>query len=400
MKLITFYINSFKGFRTEVWWLALIVLINRAGTMVVPFLSLYLTEDLHLSLENVGWIMVAFGSGSVVGAWSGGRLCDKIGFYKVMVLSLVFSGIMFVFLQYTHTMLSFGIGIFLLMIISDAFRPAAYVAINTYAVPENRTRAVTLIRLAINLGFSMGPAAGGFIIATFGYGGLFWVDGLTCISAGALILLLLNYRQANEQQNKENKVSVVSPYKDKLYLLFIFVVFLIAFAFMQLFSTVPLFYRNVHALSEKQIGLLLGLNGAFIFLTEMPIIKYLEQSKVSIYKILIFSTGLISISFLLLNLFSWKGILVVGMLFVTYGELLNFPFLNRFALDRAQKGKSGAYMALFTIAFSTANIFSHKSGMMMIDKFSYTFTWYFLTVILIIAILLLFVLKRKMESPE
>lgn len=42
--LFSNYINTFRGLSQEVWWLALITLINRAGTMVIPFLSLYLTE--------------------------------------------------------------------------------------------------------------------------------------------------------------------------------------------------------------------------------------------------------------------------------------------------------------------------------------------------------------------
>lgn len=59
------YIDSFKGgLSKEVWWLALITLINRAGTMVIPFLSLYLINDVGLTLENVGIVMSCFGAGS------------------------------------------------------------------------------------------------------------------------------------------------------------------------------------------------------------------------------------------------------------------------------------------------------------------------------------------------
>ena len=79
------YLNTFKGLSSEVWWLALITLINRAGTMVIPFLSLYLTKDLNFTFAQVGWVMSAFGLGSVVGSWLGGKLTDKIGYYKVMV---------------------------------------------------------------------------------------------------------------------------------------------------------------------------------------------------------------------------------------------------------------------------------------------------------------------------
>ncbi len=56
-KAYRFYIGSFHGLSREIWILALITFVNRAGSMVVPFLSLYLTKDMGLSLEQVGWIM-------------------------------------------------------------------------------------------------------------------------------------------------------------------------------------------------------------------------------------------------------------------------------------------------------------------------------------------------------
>lgn len=95
------YINNFKGFSREVWILTLITFINRAGTMVLPFLSKYLKEDLHFSYSQVGWIMVCFGLGSMLGSFLGGKLSDKIGFYKIMVFSLFTSGF-FVFWASIH----------------------------------------------------------------------------------------------------------------------------------------------------------------------------------------------------------------------------------------------------------------------------------------------------------
>ena len=191
-RLLTLYLNTFKGLSREVWWLALITLINRAGTMFIPFLSLYLTEDLSFSTSTVGSIMTAFGLGSVVGSWLGGKLTDKIGYYKIMVFSLIVSGLLFIYLQYLKTVISLSIGIFVLMLVADMFRPAMFVALSAYSKPENKTRSVTLIRLAINLGFSAGPAVGGLIIAGLGYNGLFWVDGITCILATLLLIQLLN----------------------------------------------------------------------------------------------------------------------------------------------------------------------------------------------------------------
>ena len=171
------YIDNFKGFTREIWVLTIVTFINRAGVMVVPFLSKYLKEDLLFTYSEVGWIMVAFGVGSLIGSWLGGKLSDKIGFYKIMLFSLFMSGVILILLQYVTTFYGLCFGFFLLMLVADMFRPAMFVAIGAYAKPENRTRALTLVRLAINLGFAAGPALGGLVIMGIGYAGLFWIDG-------------------------------------------------------------------------------------------------------------------------------------------------------------------------------------------------------------------------------
>ncbi|MBL4652906.1 MAG: MFS transporter [Flavobacteriales bacterium] len=397
-RLFHIYIDSFRGLRIEVWWLALVTLINRAGTMVMTFMSLYLTEDLHFTLPDVGWVMSAFGAGSVLGAWLGGKLTDRFGFYPVMFWSLIMTGIAFFGIQYITSFNTFCVGIFFLMIIADTFRPAAFVAINTYSKPENRTRSVTLLRLAINLGFSLGPAAGGFIIMAFGYASLFWIDGITCIIAGLILFIALTRKQHETEEKTENKATALSPYRDKPYLLFVLIIFIIGFAFLQYFSTIPLYYRNVHFLSEEEIGWLMALNGFLIFLIEMPLIKYFEKPQFSIFRLLFYSSLLFAFSFLVLNLTSWVGVLTIGMLFMTFGEMLNFPFLNRFAMDRAENGKTGDYMALFTMAFGLAHVLGHNSGMQLVNRFGYNVTWYIMTGAMIIAALLIVWLRKLIKA--
>ena len=115
IKLYKDYLKTFDGLSREVWWLALITLINRAGTMVIPFLSLYLTKSMDFSMSDVGWIMSCFGLGSVAGSWLGGKLTDKIGYYKVMFFSLILTGFLFVGLQFLDTFESICLGIFAVM---------------------------------------------------------------------------------------------------------------------------------------------------------------------------------------------------------------------------------------------------------------------------------------------
>lgn len=217
LRAIAKYINNFKGFSREIWILTLVTFINRAGTMVLPFLSKYLKEDLHFSYSQVGWIMVSFGFGSMLGSWLGGKLSDKIGFYRIMVFSLFVSGLAFFGLQYITSFEGLCIGIFSLMTIADMFRPAMFVSIAAYAKPENRTRALTLVRLAINLGFGAGPALGGLIIMKIGYQGLFWADGATCIVAILVFVLLVKEKKKSKYIDKKDPdhVLTASVFKDK-----------------------------------------------------------------------------------------------------------------------------------------------------------------------------------------
>ncbi|MBK9420158.1 MAG: MFS transporter [Flavobacteriales bacterium] len=395
-----FYIGSFSGFRREVWILAAVTFVNRAGTMVVPFLSLYLTHSMGFTLPQVGWVMSCFGLGSVAGSWLGGKLSDRIGFYEVMVGALFTSGLAFFCLQIVQGFWPFCAGVFVLMLLSDGFRPALFVAIRGYSKPENRTRAVTLLRLAINLGFSLGPAIGGLIITHVSYAGLFWMDGSSCWAAAGLLLVALKPKRATDEEKAQAALAKGSPYRDRPYLFFLLTSILITIPFLQYFSTVPVFYSEVHGLNESAIGLLLGANGLLIFLLEMPLIKYCEIKGFSRFSILRFSVVVFALSFVVLNLFPVHAFLWVGIVLMTLGEMLNFPVMNRLALDRSDRGQPGAYMALFTISWSVAHIFGHTMGLNLIAHIGFTATWWFFTAMLLLGAGMLYFAEGLMMGPR
>ncbi len=385
------YFNNFRGFSREIWILTLITFINRAGTMVLPFLSKYLKEDLQFSYAQVGWIMVCFGAGSMVGSWLGGKLSDKIGFYRIMIFSLLASGFAFFIMQYITTFVGLCIYMFLLMVIADMFRPAMFVSLNVYAKPENRTRALTLVRLAVNLGFAAGPALGGLIIMSIGYKGLFWADGATCILAILIFWIKVKERKTNVISKEEKQVlevDRVSVFKDKPFWIFLMSCVISGVLFFQLFTTIPLYHKEQFNLTEFQTGLLLTMNGILIFFLEMPIVGYVERKKIDKVKMVTIGCLMMAVSLFLLLVNYWVGILVVMMVFMTFGEMFVFPFSNSFAMSRAPKGHEGRYMAIFTMSYSMAHILSAKVGMGIIDHWSYQANWFFMGTLGVISFLL------------
>ncbi|GAB3721681.1 MDR family MFS transporter [Flavobacterium koreense] len=378
------YIDNFRGFRREVWILTLITFINRAGTMVLPFLSKYLYEDLHFSELQIGNILVCFGLGSMLGSWLGGKLSDKIGFYKIMIFSLFVSGLMFFGLQYITSYIGLCIAVFSIMVVADMFRPAMFVSLGAYAKPENRTRALTLVRLAINLGFAAGPALGGLIIMNIGYKGLFWADGATCILAISIFWLLVKEKK-KPAESKEAKALLEanreSVFKDRPFWIFLFMCVITGVLFFQLFTTIPLYHKKQFDLNELQTGLLLTLNGILIFFMEMPVVSYIERNKLNKVKVVTIGCLLMTISLFLLLINFWAGILIIMMLFMTVAEMFAFPFSNSFAMSRAPKGHEGRYMAIFTMSFSAAHILSAKIGMGVVAAYGYQMNWLFMGIL-------------------
>lgn len=375
-KIYLNYIENFSGLSTEIWMLSLVTFINRAGAMVIPFLSLYLVKSKGFTLPQVGWIMACYGLGSLVGTLIGGRLTDAVGFYKVIVLSFFISGLGFIAYQFLDTFYTACIGIFVLMLLVDSYRPAVFVACEAYSKPENVTRGIALIRLAINLGFAIGPVIGGIIIARIGYSYLFWIDGITCILAASLLFVSLKPKQSTREASEETTVKEgVPPYKNGLYMLFFFIILIGSMAFVQYFSTVPLYYEQEHGLSEDLIGLLFLLNAGMIVLFEMPLVGWLEKIGISKAMATFLGIFFVGISFIVLNVSSWSGVLVIGMFLMTIGEMIGSPFSNSLALEMAPKGRKGSYMAFYTMSWSLSHIIGHKGSMDTVNAIGFDATW-------------------------
>jgi len=175
-------------------------------------------------------------------------------------------------------------------------------------------------------------------------------------------------------------------FKDKIFWIFLFICFVTAILFFQLFTTLPLYHNEKFGLTEFQSGLLLSLNGLLIFFLEMPIVSISQRKNIDKLKIILWGSLLMSFSFYVLMINTWAGILIISIIFITFGEMFIFPFSNSFALSRAPKGHEGRYMALFTMSFSLAHIASSKTGLEIIGNFGYQSNWFTMGTLGIIAV--------------
>jgi predicted MFS family arabinose efflux permease len=394
------YKKAYTGLSRNSWYLCLVMLINRSGTMVIPFMTIYCIHQLHFTIVQAGYIMALFGLGSICGAFVGGKLTDKFGFYDLQIFALLSGGILFLILGYQHTFITVGAGAFILSFCNESFRPANSSAIAYYSTDENKTRSYSLNRLAVNLGWSVGAGLGGFL-AAYSYHSLFWVDGCTNILAALMLLKLIPRSHiVKPQKNKTEVTETSSAYKDTVYLVFIGLSILFASCFFQLFTMQPVFYKTQWLLNERTIGSLMSLNGLLIVFIEMVLIHKLEGRRHPLNYI---STGviLVGIGFVLLNEMPHNILSgIVAMLFITFGEMFAMPFMNSFWITRTNNNNRGEYAGLYTMAWSTAQVLAPTVGAQLINFGGFSLLWWILGGICLISAIGFWILYRSIVSSS
>ena len=385
MNLLRLYKDSLSGLPKPIWILSLIMLINRSGAMVMPFMSLYLHKSKGYELSEIGLIMISLGLGSVSGNYIGGKLVDRFGQYHIQISSLFLTGLIFIGFPMLEGMLELMVGMFVLNLVADTLRPANMAAIAIYGSPEIQTRAVSLNRLAINLGFSIGPAMAGILAGKYGYNFLFYIDGVTCLLASLGVYLLLPRKEERRSKSVERKqANKKILYRDKNYHYFLFLVLIVALCFVQFFHTIPMFWDIGLGLSEAQIGKLLALNGMIIFLMEMPIIHYLVEKGIN--KLYVIKIGVVFMGlgfFVFVMPLTLMVILILFTILLTIGEILSLPSQVSYSLDRADPIIRGNYMGWYGSTWSIAQIIGPAAGFFIADHFGFTTLWILITVILL-----------------
>lgn len=404
MKLFNSYINTFKGLSREAWMLSIVMLINRSGSMVLPFLGVYMTDHLKFSLENAGIVLSFYGIGSVLGSWLGGFLTDKFGEYYIQSWSLFLSAPIFLIIPFFPSVEMMAVLIFLQSTISDTFRPANSVAITKYARPENLTKAFSLNRMAVNLGFSIGPALGG-VLSGISYNFLFVFNFIGAVIAGVIYIIFFRKRNKIFREKKKSETTEVvkktgkSPYKDYPFLLYSILCTIFAICFFQFFNTIPLFYKDVAKLSQSTIGFILGYSGFIIVLLEMPLVSIAERT-LKIPQILFLGAVLAGLSYLMLIFGSNIVWLILSMTVLCIAEIWALPFMSTVTALRSENGNKGAYMGVNGIAFSFSFIITPFLGTYVVSQFGFDSLWYGSFAVLAISAVLLYIVVKKMLPPK
>jgi len=142
---------ALKGLPRPVWILFAGSFLNKFGTFVIPFLTIYLTRQ-GFTVGQAGLAIGAYGFGQLLAAISGGHLADTLGRRKTIVLSMFLVAVVMLVLSQARSLPA----IILLTVLAgwtgECYRPASSALLADLVPPNARVTAYSAYRLAFNAG--------------------------------------------------------------------------------------------------------------------------------------------------------------------------------------------------------------------------------------------------------
>ena len=389
--------NPWRGLRElprEIWILFAATLVNRCGTMVLPFLVLYLTRELKISASQAALALTIYGIAALLTMPISGWLTDRLGSLLVIRASLLFSGLVLFLFPLAHHFAAILFITFAFAILNESVRPPSLALVSDLVEPRQRKQAFALSRLAVNLGMSIGPAVGG-ILALYSFRILFFVDGATSVLA-ALVLMLAwpgtrrtkksepqwdNPEDLGREIEAEGPVLLAAShpaadlraFRNRRMLYFLAALIPTQLVFFQLTSTVPLFLVRYRQLPESIYGTVFTLNTLMIVALELPLNNAMAHW--SHRRTLTLGALLYAIGFGSFALAKGPAGVFAAVAVWTFGEMILMPSSAAYAAEIAPAGRRGEYMGLYTMSFSFAFSLGPWLGAILLERHGPQVLW-------------------------
>ena len=370
--------KGLKGLPHDMWALFFTSLINRSGTMVIPFLALYLTKKISVSPAEAGMALLVYGLAAFLAAPLTGKFSDKLGALKVMKFSLFGSGIIFFVYSFISDYYWILVASFILAAVNEAFRPANLSMISEIVTPPQRRMAFALNRLAINAGMSIGPVIGGFL-TLIDYHYLFYANAVASIAAGIYFSSVKWSSLAKEEIKEVVEPTVAIPrirfaiLSDKSFLFFLVAVIPANLVFFQHLGALPLYIVNDLGFTTAAFGLFGAINTVLIIIVEVPLNNWMANTPYR--KSLMMGALLAGIGFGGFAIATTVIPLVISIIVFTFGEMIFFPTTAAYTSEIAPPNKRGVYMGYYQMTFSFAFSAGPWLGTVVYENYGSVFLW-------------------------
>ncbi len=376
--------------------------INRAGTLLLPFLSLYLTGELGFGIQFASLAMGAIGLGSIIGALVGGQLADRIGRRPVMLLSLLGSATVLRFFGELTSPYAIIVTLVLFSSLGDMYRPAASAMIGDLVPSEKRSYAFGLMYFAINLGFPIGTVFGGMLAATW-FKGLFWIDAITATVYAFIIFMFIRETlpkgHADDSPDEDALLVKKKPaalghiLRNVPFLVFCLGSLLLGLTYVQSFSNLPIFMES-KGIGVGLYGKLVAINGVMIVVIQIPLTAWMKHRSRALFVCL--AAVITGVGFGVTALCETAPLFAISIMIWTLGEIMIAPFGFAIVTDMAPEQYRGRYLGVYTMCFAGANMLGAPLGGFILASKGGTTLWMVTMLLCLIAAILYATIRKHL----
>jgi MFS family permease len=371
---------TYREYPGPFWILTGATFIDRlGGALLFPFFSLYVTEKFGVGMTQVGVLFAVFSIANMVGSVLSGALTDRLGRRWMLLFGLVISALSSLIMGFIDRLELFYLGAGMIGLFVTAGGPAQQAMVADLLPEEKRGGGFGLIRVAVNLAVTIGPAIGG-LLAARSYLTLFIADAVSSLVTAAIVYFTLPETKPEpaEGQAEQTFAESLRGYRvvgrDVTYMLFILASILLTSVYMQMNTTLSVFLRDVHGVPARGYGLLLSLNAGMVVAFQFWISRRI--SRYAPFNVLALGALLYAVGFGMYGFVAGPLLFATAMVIITVGEMVLVPTGQALVARMAPADMRGRYMAVFGLSWALPTAFAPLLAGLIMDNYNPNWVWY------------------------
>lgn len=381
-----------------------VILVSSGFAAGYLFISLFLIQVKHAPFSSVGIIYLATGAVDIIVQIVGGRLSDYLGTKTVSILGLAGSTLLYVTLTFfvlhnsptTVYLVSFPL--------LGLFSGLLQLAVSSYIsdrITDQMASGMAMLYVGYNIGFTLGPVSGGYLVQFYGYFSLFAFGIVTTL--GALIVAFFGIKSNPKYALRRPVDSIEGRKKARPKRGLIPIVALIFVSwFVVAYQAIPLsvFVSNFLSLDSLEIGIVLSTNGLLITLLQSYISRVTKVEKRGRLYTIALGSFIMAMGFLVVLVADSFILVELAISITTIGEMMVAVPTQVILTMYSEEHNRGKYQGLYFAASRAGAAISAFVGLMMFARYSVhaTMGWYLVIALGIISSLAFAALSPIVEK--
>jgi MFS family permease len=394
----------YRVFPEKFWIVVLVHFIDGiGGTLLFPFLSLYITQKFGIGMTQAGIILGAFSAFGLVGSMVGGALTDRFGRRRLILFGLVFSALSTLSLGLANTLAVLYPLVVVIGLLSNIAGPAHNAMVADLLPEKQRSEGFGILRVVGNLAWIIGPTVGG-LVAARSFFMLFVIDSvLSCIVAVIFYKLIPETKPVEPAEKSHESVwQTVAGYRhvlrDFAFMAFLVASMLMLLVYQQMYNTLPVYLRDTHGFTTSAYGFFLTTSAITVVLFQFWVTRVIKDRPPFVMMAL--GTVFYAIGFGMLGFISAYLLFLLASVVITIGEMILMPTSQALAANFAPVEMRGRYMAVYGLCWAIPSTIGPGAAGYILDNFNPNLLWYIGGVLCLVSAFSFYALHLKIGAQK